>query len=114
MCAKRIEIQFNEEVITALMDNVKKWEVKWSQIERIGYRTTAGGPWRDDYFLVIRTTGNPRKQYDIPLEWKGVQELSNYVLQLADSKCPLDGVLANCTIEASVTVWPSENSGEPI
>ena len=114
MKSQRIEVEYNEKRILALIDGVAVWEIEWTQIERIGYRTNADGPWLDDHFLVLRTKDNPPRYYDISMDWKGAQELSAHIDLLPDSKRPPQGKLANCANETSVTVWPAEKSGEPL
>jgi hypothetical protein len=114
MKPRQIEISFDESAIRALVNSVPEWELNWDQIERIGYRTTANGPWEADYFLVLKTKDETPKYFDIALDLKGAQELAVHVNNMGNAKIPLSGILANCAAEQSVTVWPSENSGEPI
>jgi hypothetical protein len=114
MKTNMVEIRFDMKSITARVGNVPEWAVNWEQIERIGYRTTEEGPLQDDYFLVLRTKDVPPLYYDISLAWKGALELSAYINQLPDSKIPPNGILANCTTVASITIWPSDKSGGPL
>jgi hypothetical protein len=89
------------------------WSLTWADVERIGYRTTSGGPWWD-YFLVFRKKGDPPIYYQVPVECPGAHELAEYVDRMPGTKFSKEGKLANCIEEKSVTIWPAENSGEPI
>jgi len=114
MKPQQVEIAFDNKAIVAFNAGVLNWEIEWSNIERIGYRTTGNGPWQDDYFLVVRTKDKPARFYDISLDWKGAKELSTFIDRLPDTKLPPEGKLANSTKNISVTVWPSAKSGQSV
>ena len=107
-------IRFDAEQITADYDGRAVWSIRWLDVERIGYRTTDAGPWQDDHFLVFRTKTRPPTFFDVSLSWSGAKELAAHVHSLADTRIPKEGTLANCTENRSVTIWPKDNSGEPI
>ena len=107
-------IRFDAERITTGSGGRTVWALMWTDVERIGYRTTDAGPWQDDHFLVFRTKANPPTFFDVSLSWNGAKQLAEHVNSLPGTRLPKEGTLANCTENRSVTVWPEDKSGEPI
>ena len=107
------QVQFDEATIRLFKDKKEVWSLQWSGVERIGYRTTSGGPWYD-YFLVFKTNTSPAMHYEIPMECRGAIALAEYVDQLTGTKLPREGKLASRLEDKSVTIWPAHKSGEPL
>jgi hypothetical protein len=112
--SSQIRVEYDQSSISVFEDNKKAWTLLWSDIDRIGYRTTDAGPFQDDHFLVFRSKTTPLRYYDVSLSWPGGIALSRFVDSMKDTRLPKEGKLANSTENKTVTVWPSNHSGEPI
>lgn len=110
----KIRVQHDSEAIRLLENGKEAWSVLWSDIDRIGYRTTDAGPCADDHFLVFKNKTTPPLYYNVSLSWEGAMELADFVNAMEDTRIPAEGTLANVTVNKTVTVWPSIHSGEPL
>jgi hypothetical protein len=110
----KIRVQYDSAGIRLFENDKEAWSVLWSDIERIGYRSTDEGPCADDHFLVFKNMATPPLYYNVSLSWEGAIELSGYVDAMEGTRIPIEGNLANVTVNKTVTVWPSIHSGEPL
>ena len=106
------EVQFDDRSVRLARQCQEEWSFLWQDVAVIGYRTTASGPWFDDYFLVFVLRDGRR--YDIPLDWTGASELSDKVEDMSGTVLTARGTLVNCVEEDSVIVWPAQRAGERI
>lgn len=111
---RQIKVQYDVSCIRLFENGAEVWSVLWSDVDRIGYRSTDAGPWGDDHFLVFKNRATPPLYFDVALSWEGATELSKFVDEMEDTKVPAVGKLANITVNKTVTVWPSSHSGEPL
>jgi len=110
----KIQVHHDSEAIRLFENGKEAWFVLWSDVARIGYRSTNAGPWADDHFLVFKNKATPPLYYDVSLSWEGAMELADFVDAMEDTRIPAEGKLANVTVNKTVTVWPSIHSGEPL
>jgi hypothetical protein len=108
-----IQVKFDQDSIRLINGAKEEWALRWKDVEQIGYRTTSNGPIHD-YFLVFKKRVTPPLYYNISMDWSGAIGLSKYIDCLPDTKLPIEGKLANCIEDKSVTVWPANKSGESI